>query len=251
MPVSLVGRSGERIYGLVLAGLLTSSSVPGLLPTESYQLTYFFIQLLALGIGLIHVRLGSRFRGEQLNTGEVGTVLFVLLVAALLAVLLYYLLDSLASRWPFITALLSFTIPTLVGLAYTYYRQIPDAVYTRWYYPSNGEAPDLDLLDLSKILVIQFEFRKKPDDALYTNFKAKAPVAMTLGELFLVFINDYNERTPEQPIVYTDAASQSYYGWVFYKKAAWWQRRRYLDPNLNFTQNQLGDNDTLIASRVN
>ncbi|GAB2790078.1 hypothetical protein GCM10027275_38680 [Rhabdobacter roseus] len=177
------------------------------------------------------------------------TTLAILLLAMGFTLILYQQTGFLASRWPFVTSLLPFIIPFLIVQAYRYYELIPSATYQKWYYPLAGDMPDLDLLDLSKILVIQFEFLKKPDDTNITNFKAKAPVAMTLGDLFLVFINDYNERTPASPIQYTDDGGQPF-GWVFSKKTAWWQRRIFLDPTLNFIQNQVDDNDTIIAMRV-
>jgi hypothetical protein len=58
----------------------------------------------------------------------------------------------------------------------------------------------MDLLDLSRVLVIQFEFTKKANESDFTNFRAKAPNAMLFGELFFIFLNDYNDRNPASPL---------------------------------------------------
>ncbi|MFD2934188.1 TssN family type VI secretion system protein [Spirosoma flavum] len=252
MPnISFVKRSPGLLYGLVVALLLGAVGFAGTFDSANFQRYYFLIQVLALGIGLLHLWLSPRFAPAIFDTfgrGLLGTLL-VLLLGMGFTLVLYHQTGYLGTRWPFVTSLLPFVIPFVVSQAYRYYLQIPPANYRKWYYPINGDMPDLDLLDLSKILVIQFEFHKTPDDANFTNFKAKAPVAMTLGDLFLVFINDYNERTPASPIHYTSTTDQPY-GWVFTKKAAWWQRPVYLDPSLDFNQNQLIDNATIIARRV-
>ncbi|WP_020599750.1 TssN family type VI secretion system protein [Spirosoma panaciterrae] len=252
MPnLASVKRFPGILYGLIIGLLLGAISYAGTLESANFQQYYILVQVLALGIGILHVWLSPRFAPNLMTTFGIGfvTTLLILLAGIGFSLLLYTQTGDLGSRWPFVSSLLPFLIPFLVVQAYQYYRQIPPADYKKWYYPINGDMPDLDLLDLSKILVIQFEFLKSPADSNYTNFKAKAPVAMSLGDLFLVFINDYNERTPNSPIQYTDAAGRPY-GWVFTQKTAWWKRPVYFDPALDFTQNQLVDNATIIALRA-
>ena len=252
MPsLSIVKRFPGILYSIIVGLLLGAVGFAGTLESVNFQWFYFLGQLLALGIGILHLWLSPRFFPAAFTTFGWGilNVVIVLLLGMGFTLILYQQTGYLAGRWPFVTSLLTFVIPFLVGQAYRYYIQIPPANYRKWYYPVNGDMPDLDLLDLSKILVIQFEFLKTPGDANITNFKAKAPVAMTLGDLFLVFINDYNERTPASPIQYTDVTGRPF-GWVFTKKAAWWQRPVYLDPSLDFNQNQLVDNATIIVMRA-
>lgn len=250
-PLTFAKSSSGILYGLFTSLVLAALSFIGMLDSAEYQRSYGFIQLLALGVGCLHLWLSNRFAPGLFSTFGQGALvtLLILLTAMSVALVGYWQTGYLLDRWPFLTSLLPFFIPYLVGQAYHYYRQIPPASYRQWYYPINGDMPDVDLLDLSKILVIQFEFFKTPADTNYTNFKAKAPVAMSLGNLFLIFINDYNERTPVSPIQYVNATGQPF-GWVFTKKAAWWQRQTYLDPNMDFTQNRLADNNTIIARRV-
>jgi hypothetical protein len=252
MPnTSIVKRVPGLLYGIVVGLLLGAAGFAGTLDSANFQWYYFLVQVLALGLGVLHLWLGPRFIPAVFATFGWGMLdtLLVLLLGMAFTLILYQQMGYLADRWPFITSLFPFLIPFLVAQAYRYYREIPPADYRKWYYPINGDMPDLDLLDLSKILVIQFECLKTPSDPNFTNFKAKAPVAMTLGDLFLVFINDYNERTPASPIHFTDPSGRPF-GWVFTKKAAWWQRPVYLDPALDFNQNNLADNATIVAMRA-
>lgn len=252
MPnLSIVKRSPALLYGIVVSLLLGAIGFAGTGDSVQFQRYYLLVQILSLGIGVLHAWLSPRFVPALISTFGRGltATLLILLLGIAVTILLYSQTGYLASRWPFVTSLLPFVIPFLVWQAYQYYGQIPLATYRKWYYPVNGDMPDVDLLDLSKILVVQFEFLKKPDDTNITNFKAKAPVAMPLGDLFLVFINDYNERTPASPIQYADVTGRPS-GWVFTKKTAWWQRAVYLDPALDFNQNQLADNATIMAVRA-
>ncbi|GAB3947537.1 hypothetical protein GCM10028805_19960 [Spirosoma harenae] len=252
MPnLASVKRFPGILYCLVIGLLLGAITYAGTLESANFQQYYILVQALAIGVGILHVWLSPRFAPNFFTTFGLGLIitLVVMLGGMGLGFVIYSKTGHLDSRWPFVTSLIPFVIPFLIVRAYEYYLDIPPADYKKWYYPINGDMPDVDLLDLSKILVIQFEFLKTPTDSNYTNFKAKAPVAMSLGDLFLIFINDYNERTPASPIQFTDAAGRPF-GWVFAKKTAWWQRPVYFDPALDFNQNRLVDNATIVAMRA-
>ena len=72
---------------------------------------------------------------------------------------------------------------------------------------------------------------------------------MPFGELFMIFMNDYNDRNTDSPIQYTNQESKPY-GWVFYKKEPWYKPNRYMDADLNFRQNNIVDNDIIYARRA-
>ena len=146
-----------------------------------------------------------------------------------------------------VSALL-FSLPFFILLSFNRFREIPPRAYKKWYYPAGSPMPDLDLLDLTKILVVQFEFPKQASDPQPTNFKAKAPVEMRFGELFFIFLNDYQEQHPDSPIQYLDDQNQPF-GWIFYRKSAWWQSGKYFDPDLTFRENQVADNEIIICER--
>jgi hypothetical protein len=109
--------------------------------------------------------------------------------------------------------------------------------------------PDLDMIDLSDIIVIQFIFHKKAEDASPTNFTAKAPLNMSLGQLFFIFINDYNYRNEQNAIEYLNKKDESY-GWSFLIKRKWWLKSIYLDPDVSVGKNEVQPNDKVYVRRV-
>lgn len=208
---------------------------------------FLWMQVLFLGVGclfyvfsdrILPVIAGSTFRELWAHIG-------MMIAGTLCITLIYYFKGG---DYAFLSAIIAFIIPYVVGRAWWHFNRMPDPVYKKWYYPLEGDMPDVDLVDLSKILVIQFEMTKKAGDALLTNFKTKAPVNMTLGELFLIFINDYNENNQEFIGVVDDQKSP--YGWVFYLQKGFFKRKRYLDPDYTFYQNHNMDNDIVRAERV-
>jgi hypothetical protein len=140
-------------------------------------------------------------------------------------------------------------MPYLFFQARYYLQQIPDANYKIWYYPLEAEMPDLDFIDLSKIEVVQFVFLKRTGDSTQTNFTSKAPLDMTLAQLFFIFINDYNEKNSRNTIEFANPARQPY-GWLFYRRKGWPRRRHLFDPDQTFRENQIQPNELIYAIRV-
>jgi hypothetical protein len=213
---------------------------------------YFLMQLMFVGAGCLHVWLIYRMapflhRADMWPTAFF-TFFLALLGAAIMAGLYFFLgkKENLALG----TAAFGFVLPYFVVKAFDYFERIPERRYKLWYYPLGKDIPDMDLLDLSKILVIQFELPKRDGDTSFTNFKAKAPVSMLFGELFFLFMYDYNERHPDSPVQYL-GSGQVPQGWLFYRKHKWYQRRVYLDPHNTFKANGVIDNDIIIAERAN
>jgi hypothetical protein len=145
---------------------------------------------------------------------------------------------------------LSFPVGYLVWRSFFFFESIPPKIYKLWHYPVGKEMPDLDFIDLSRIVVIQFMFPKYAKDWDITKFNAKAPLAMDLGHLFFLFINDYQIKNPTKRVEYIDEKGKPY-GWMFYTQKRWWQRKRYLDPDLTFIQNSIIENRKIVAIRIN
>ncbi len=238
------------LYTVVAALLLLLTGSLGLTGADfgsSYALSMFGF----LVVGCVHVWALHRWLPQRTGTliKEFGFTLLVAVAATgLLAALYRFVDEDLAKGLGVATALVAFVFPIVVAGVYAAFLRIPPKAYKQWYYPVGQSLPDMDLLDLSRVLVIQFEFTKQFDETAFTNFRAKAPVSMLLGELFFIFLNDYNDRNPDSPVAYLDAAQQPY-GWTFYKKHHWYQRRRYLGPDLTFQANKVVDNETIVAVR--
>jgi hypothetical protein len=245
------------VYVLAMVMLFVAIGALGLLTTAAnIQWIYLAMQLLFVGAGLLHVWLMYRQNNWLDSERFWPGVWFSLLIMVLGAVAMvggYFGLKALTNAH-LTTAVLAFLIPYLVTRTLDYYLQIPRKQYKQWHYPMDRRAQDaivdrLDTIDMSKMLVLQFEFPKTVQETKHTNFKAKAPLALLFGELFFVFLHDYNERHAEGTIdIFTPQKNP--HGWVFYKKHHWWQRRRYMDPHLTFPANGILDNDIIVAERA-
>lgn len=236
------------IAGMVL--LFTLIGLLGLLSPLAIQGWYLLAQLLVFGLGVVHLFLLYRFFSAPETNQDLYGLGLTCIVQILggIGIWLLYLLVFKSANAGFATCIIPFVIPYLFAWAYRAYRAIPDAEYKKWFYPLGGAMPDLDLIDLSKILVVQFEFPKRATDAATTNFKAKAPLQMRLGELFLIFLNDYNEQNGVNGIQFTDPQNRPY-GWHFYAVRGRFLPRRYFDPDLTFLQNNIQDNFIIKAER--
>ncbi|NIJ51143.1 TssN family type VI secretion system protein [Dyadobacter arcticus] len=239
------------LYAVISIALLVVIGSLGFWISD-YRDAYPMAMASFLILGILHVYLLSEWFNPLFETGSlkaVGFTLLISLITALLVIYLYHkLIHELTQGIGMATALIGFLFPIFVAKVYQGYLSIPHREYKKWYYPVGQPLPDMDLLDLSRVLVIQFEFTKKFNESAFTNFRAKAPNAMLFGELFFIFLNDYNDRNPSSPIEYLTPENVPY-GWLFYKKAPWYRRRRYMDPDLTFQANNIVDNETIVAVR--
>lgn len=228
---------------LTAAGLLPCISVDG---AEGY---YYLAQLVVLAIGVLHTWLEDLvFSGGAYGTDRAGWLitLAIWLAGGIAALVVYHFFRL---DYVFISCIILFPLPWVWRLTYRYFRAIPPAFYRRWHYPLEEETPDLDLIDLSQIEVLQFVLEKRSSEHRKFNFTAKAPLHMELGQLFLLFINDYNEKNSLYPIEYLDANRISQ-GWLFYRKRGWFRRRHYFDPSLSFRDNGVLPNELIYAIRA-
>ncbi|MCF2490476.1 TssN family type VI secretion system protein [Dyadobacter sp. CY347] len=241
----------QTFYAVIVILLLVAVGSLGFWIAD-YRDAYPMAMTVFLVFGILHVYLLSQWF-NQLFEGKsakaIGLTLLITLISALLIIYAYHkLAGELTKGVGMATALVGFLFPIFVARVYQNYLEIPLKEYKRWFYPVGQPLPDMDLLDLSRVLVIQFEFTKTAKEASFTNFRAKAPNAMLFGELFFIFLNDYNDRNPGSPIEYLSETGEPY-GWLFYKKAPWYKRRKYVDPDLTFQANNIVDNETIVAVR--
>ena len=210
--------------------------------------SYYLAQFISLLAGILHVVIVYRYipflHTDEFWKGFGITVLIGCLAAIGCAVAYHFLhLD-----FSFLTFIFPFVIPYVCRQTYLHYFRIPLSEYKLWYYPVGVQMPDLSLIDLSQIEVIAFVFYKKIDDARQTNFTARAPLKMELGQLFFIFINDYNEKNPHDTISYLNGQNRPY-GWLFYKRTGLFKRKYYFDPDLTFAENGILQNESIYGIR--
>ena len=147
------------------------------------------------------------------------------------------------------TSSLFFIIPLFIYHTYRKAIAIPPKVLKQWAYPFQENIADPDESKLKNLLVISFEFQKHTSDKHFTNFRAKAPTDMEFGQLFYYFINDYNERHPNEKIEYVSDHGDIH-GWIFYKKPRWWTfLTHYIDTDKTIFTNKIRENDVIICNR--
>ena len=249
----LYGLSALLYQALVIAlvFLLTRAFAPSFHTIPALYPIFLVVFFL---LGLIHAWLESHYL-PQLSQGGIGGRLLYGLALVLVGILLlaagtHYIAGP--TRWPFVFAGTTslFLVPLLWREAFRRWRAVPQPAFKPWWLPVNRPPLDIDMVDLSAVQVIRFEFRREPGDPVRADSRAKAPTHMTLGDLFHVFLTDYNERFQGSPIRLFDEQQQPF-GWIFYvRPRRWWQTRRYLDPTFNFDQNRINDSDRVVAHRV-
>lgn len=141
-----------------------------------------------------------------------------------------------------------FMIPFFVLKTFDYAVAIPQKNLKKWYYPIGTKLPEPTPKDLQHPFVIGFEMQKKENDRNITVFRAKAPSSMAMGELFYHFLNDYNEKKPEQLIDFTDRKG-SPYGWTFYFKPRWYSFIKYIDPERTVADNKIREDSVIVCIR--
>ncbi|TLU98013.1 TssN family type VI secretion system protein [Dyadobacter luticola] len=249
--VKTVTQRYQLLYAIFVIAVLVLIGSLGFWISD-YRDAYPMAMVSYLILGILHVYLISQWFPtlfENASFKAIGFTLLISLLTALLLVFLYHkLIQELMKGIGMSSALVGFLFPVFVAKVYQSFLAIPLKEYKKWYYPVGQPLPDMDLLDLSRVLVIQFEFTKQFNETAFTNFRAKAPNAMLFGELFFIFLNDYNDRNPASPIQYLNPDGAPF-GWLFYKKAPWYKRRKYMDPDLTFQANNVVDNETIVAIR--
>lgn len=234
------------IVSLLLFGLINCI---GLITSITVQTRFLLILLACLLTGIIHIfAVKAIFRDLKPQISLLFTILLTLLGCIAVLVLNYFVFNK-TSQALFTMGLVMFPLPFLFFCTLALYVSIPVKIFKKWYYPLDHSMPNLDLLDLSRVLIIQFEFLKSTTETSLTNFKAKAPSNMPFGELFYIFISDYNESHPQNIIEITDNKQQPY-PWIFYINTSWWKRNKFVDPDLTFQENGIINNDIISCKRA-
>ena len=218
----------------------------------SHQLIFYILSGWMLIFGVTHVFLLSKILrwGDEMNFwGE----LFFTIVTALIGGIFLLLAFQISGYSTFVgihlTSLLLFIIPSIFYGIVVYYVKIPVKVLRKWYYPVDRHIEEPRDREMESPLVVGFEFKKKSGDKNITTFRAKAPKEMTFGKLFYYFINDYNDRNPDEKIEYLDEKDKPV-SWIFYFKPKLFGSIRYIDPEETNSFNLVKENSVILCKRL-
>lgn len=220
---------------------------------KDQQLSHLLFQAYFLILGTVHVNWLKEYikwagNEQSLWVEFLFTVILGLLGGiGFMAVFSWFSEDVLAVNMSM--SVILFVVPWLVNQTYLNAISIPAPILKQWFYPVSQEVDEPDEDKLKNLLVISFVIQKQLRDSHKTNFRAKAPIDMDLGELFYYFINDYNERHPNDKIEYVDQQGEPF-GWVFYKKPLLSiPQKQYVDAEKTIYNNKIKENNVIICNR--
>ncbi len=253
------GAGGKKpivLGGLSSAGISGGGYLATMISDHLFTV-FWFLAALFLLFGIIHVVFFHKkfFYSNKNNVKKVsiGEILFglslILFAVVVFSSLQYFLKDKSFLFFPMLLSMLTFFVPILVLYTFEAAYKIPLPVFSTWRYPIHApiDLPDEKINE--KLVVIAFEIAKKTADYIKTNFRAKGPEAMLLGDLYYHFLNDYNELHSETTIDFVDKYLNPQ-EWWFRVKPRWYQRQRILDPELSFHDNHIKEDTIIICERI-
>lgn len=247
---------GDTKKPLLLGGLSAiGASVLAYLATYFFTIHLFGIYWIFAGIfllfGIIHVVWfhDRYFTYNDYNKGKIilGEIMYMLsilfFVIVVFSCLEYFFKNAKFLFLPTMLSMFAYFIPLAIYYTFDAAYKIPSPLFPVWEYPSIPiELPDEKPNE--KLLVIAFEISKKPSDKARTNFRAKGPETMKLGDLYYHFINDYNDAQSETPILYDGNE------WLFRIKPKLFGSQRVFDPELTVRENKIRENTIIICERI-
>jgi hypothetical protein len=247
----LLGNKKLIFYFLLSCLILAFPALLGFI--DYWFMPYAYIGLMALYLVLGYYNLGildkliEGFK-EKPYYVEFLFVFVLMFAGAALFSLVFNLCNELQYGLWACTCLLPFIFPSLFLKAYHSYMDIPLEVYRIWSY--DGQAGEMtgDDFDSGKVIVVELEIFKQIEDRKPLNIKVKSSEITPFGIWFKTFITDYNKKSPQSPVVYNNKSGPR--GWIFYVNTSILGRKRYIDPDLSFIQNEIKEENVIIAKRV-
>jgi hypothetical protein len=243
---------------LIIFALLSSLiiAIPGLLTITGTAFMpgfYFITQLSFLVIGYFYTRRISHYfaSGNLLydRSMVILTSLLILCFGSFLFSLVFNFLGDFQYGLMASTCTYTLVLPVLFRWSQEALIDIPSEIYKVWTYSRNYEETIFTSETIDRIIVLELELSKKPEDSEYVKVKAKAPVNFNFGEWFQMFIHDHNIKYSESPVMYQKEDGQLY-GWIFYIRPDLIKGKKYIDFEKSIEENELTDNLTIVCKRV-
>lgn len=249
----LINNKHLIIFILLNALLVGLPGLFGIVGNNFNPWYYLIAQLVYVFIGIGFMQGYNKYFHEQVKIHKISFQILVLLVIMTLGGYLFALafnwLSNINNGYSAASCILVLPIPLIFYWTYIAFIDIPFEIYNVWQYPIGSAEISFDGMDFNKLMVLELEFGKQPDDVDRIKVKAKAPADMPLGEWFKKFIDDYNYKFPNQSIAYTDKKGEPH-GWIFYVKKSFFHKKRLLDPELSVEKNKIQEHVTIISKRV-
>ncbi|SHL70603.1 hypothetical protein SAMN05444266_104473 [Chitinophaga jiangningensis] len=238
---------------LILAGACIGCITTLLLPQLLTSAWWIFsaAEVVGLLVGtyismLISLLRLNRYKGTRLIL--VVAICYVMLVSTLIYSCCYWaFVTSLTTvlLWRAQVLVLPATIIIEMGKAFYY---LPPPAYAPWVYPLENVIQEIVESDMDELLVVGLRITKSSADDSLTYFRARAPLHISWGDFFYHFLNDYNEKHPEQQIEVTDAGGNACY-WQFFRVRNCWPAA-IIDYNRPVQFTGIRENSVIVCVRV-
>ncbi|WP_413511003.1 TssN family type VI secretion system protein [Myroides odoratus] len=207
--------------------------------------------------GMVHVnQVFKRFQGKDIPEWQSLSFEGILTALNLLfgMYLFTYIFDWVSpfKGYAFISATcsISYLIPLFFYYSYLQFLKIPFSIYKTWRYEKNKQTTDFEGIDFNKLLVVTVELAKNVKDGNQFRIKAKTlSSGVTFGDWFHKVLEDYNYKNGTTTIELSRDNGE-YYDWVFYLKRSLFHFKKYIDFDLDISQNKIKENDIIICKRV-
>ncbi len=149
----------------------------------------------------------------------------------------------------FSTATIGVIFPWLFLHLFNSAMDIPLAIYKKWEYPINKKYVRPDHEDLKNPYIITLEFFKSKEAEFISRFRVRAPENMDFGMFFYHFINDYNQKHPEELIHY-GAKEEKLQSWIFYRRPRFIGRWKQVNTEQTVFRNNIKENNVIVCQRL-
>ncbi len=243
------------IYSLVTLLSYALIGLSGLMKIENPLKLFIALQVGSTLLGIIHAFTLYRLNAWNDRDSFVHELVFTLYVSAL-AALSFIVVFSLCNQMGYVLifsgSIIFFLVPFLVLKCYEFMIQIPEEVYTKWFYPIGQGENDLpeELLDDTNVVIIEFRMLQNTnEDSELIKSRSRLPLKIEFSKFFPAFLEQFNDRNPGRKIQFMDANNEPH-GWNFYLLPKWWQFKTYINPQLTIRENGIKENSIIIAERV-
>lgn len=242
------------LYVLLVSLLISASSLFLLLRPETGEMTTIILaQIIIISLGTLHLLLSKKllpWYQEQTFGMQIVFIICILLFGYFFFNLAFTFLVNPEVEVVWYLSLLWFLVPALLNQTVIKLLEVPPKEYKNWIYPVNVRIDDPSDEEMENPVVISFVFKKQTVATETTTFRAKAPLAMSLGRLFYFFINDYNSRHPEGPVSYAGIDNEPD-KWIFFKiRNRLLNIKTALDPEDSILKCKIRENDVIACERI-
>lgn len=149
----------------------------------------------------------------------------------------------------FFTATIGIIFPWLFLHLFNSAMDIPLAIYKKWEYPINKKYVRPEYEDLKNPYIITLEFMKSKDSEHVSRFRVRAPENMDFGMFFYHFINDYNQKHPEEVIQY-GSNEDKLHSWIFYRRPRFIGMWKQVNTEQTVFRNSIKENNVILCQRL-